>query len=120
MSAHAQDHLFSNPLPAGLGSLAIACFGFGAMWLATSLWIYIMLPCFLKSPNILFILGFLLCIALACLVSVNFGLKLAILRQICSLCLFGAGILAIYLAGALSLNLHFGRQVLPISTPFIK
>ncbi|GKT08507.1 acetate uptake transporter family protein [Desulforhabdus sp. TSK] len=199
MSAHAQDHLFSNPLPAGLGALAIACFGFGAimsglvthdaapilaawllggffvqlvvaiiefrdknlpganvflvfscifmltgaisngakyflhhagmtfdpaiegwLWLATSLWIFIMLPCFLKSPKILFILGFLLCIALVCLVSVNFGLKLAILRQICSLCLFGAGILAIYLAGALSLNLHFGRQVLPISTPFIK
>ncbi len=197
----AQEHQFANPLPAGLGALAMACYGFGAMlsgkvthdaapilaawliggffvqivvaiiefrdknlpganvflvfssifmltgalsvgskyflhaagmnfdasiegwlWLAISLWIYIMLPCFLKSPKILFILGFLLCIALACLIALDFGIKpnRALIAQTGAYCLFTAGSLAIYLAGAMSLNAHFGKQILPITTPFIK
>jgi uncharacterized protein len=197
----AQEHVFSNPLPAGLGALAMACFGFGAMlsgkvthdaapilaawliggffvqlvvaiiefrdknlpganvflvfscifmltgalsvgskyflhqfnmpfdasiegwlWLAISLWIYILLPCFLKSPKILFFLGFLLCIALACLIALDFGVKAgrAQIALTGAYCLFGAGAMAIYLAGAIALNTHFGKQVLPITTPFIK
>lgn len=196
-----QEHLFANPLPAGLGALAMACFGFGALlsgkvthdaapilaawlvggfvvqlvvaiiefrdknlpganvflvfscifmltgalsvgskyflthagyvfdasiegwlWLAISLWMYIVLPCFLKSPKILFILGLLLCVALACLVALDFGIQAgrATVAQTGAYCLFGAGSLAIYLAGALALNTHFGRQILPITTPFIK
>ncbi|MBF0507640.1 MAG: hypothetical protein HQK57_01780 [Deltaproteobacteria bacterium] len=196
-----QEHLFSNPLPAGLGALAMACFGFGAMlsgsvthdaapilaawliggffvqlvvaiiefrdknlpganvflvfscifmltgalsvgakyflhragmpfdasiegwlWLAISLWIYIMLPCFLKSPKILFILGLFLCVALACLVSLDFGITLGrgAIAKTGAYSLFIAGSLAIYLAGAMSLNAHFGRQILPITAPFIK
>ena len=196
-----QEHQFANPLPAGLGALAMACFGFAALlsgkvshdaapilaawliggffvqivvaviefrdknlpganvflvfssmfmltgalsvgskyflhragmpfdasiegwlWLATALWIYIMLPCFLKSPKILFILGALLCVALACLIALDFGITSgrATIAQIAAYCLFGAGLLSIYLAGAMSLNGHFGKQVLPVTTPFIQ
>lgn len=196
-----QDHQFANPLPAGLGALAMACFGFGALlsgkvshdaapilaawliggffvqivvaviefrdknlpganvflvfssifmltgalsvaskyflhragmpfdasiegwlWLAISLWIYIMLPCFLKSPKILFILGFLLCVALACIITLDFGVTggRIVVAQTGAYCLFAAGSLAIYLAGAMSLNSHFGKTILPLSSPFIK
>lgn len=105
-----QDHLFANPLPAGLGALAI------------TLWICIVLPCFLKSPKILFILGSLLCVALFCLISLDFGVVTgrAMIAQFGAYSLLIAGSLAIYLAGAISLNTHFGKQVLPITTPFIK
>jgi succinate-acetate transporter protein len=196
-----QEHVFANPLPAGLGALAMACFGFFAMlsgkvthdaapilaawliggffvqlvvaiiefrdknmpganvflvfssifmltgalsvsakyflhragmpfdasiegwlWLAITMWICIVLPCFLKSPKILFILGSLLCVALFCLISLDFGVVAgrAMIAKTGAYSLLIAGILAIYLAGALSLNTHFGRQVLPITTPFVK
>ena len=29
----AQEHTFASPGPAGLGALAVACFGFGAIFL---------------------------------------------------------------------------------------
>ncbi len=196
-----QDHVFANPLPAGLGALAMACFGFfallsgkvthdaapilaawliggffvqmvvaiiefrdknlpganvflvfsaifmltgalsvsakyflhkagmpfdatieGWLWLAITLWICIVLPCFLKSPKILFILGSLLCVALFCLISLDFGVVAgrAAIAKTGAYALLIAGCLAIYLAGAISLNTHFGRQILPITTPFIK
>lgn len=195
-----QDHLFSNPLPAGLGTLAMACFGFGALlsgkvthdvapvlaawlvggffvqivvaiiefrdknlpganvflifscmfmltgalslsakyflhqagmafdasiegwlWLAISLWFYILLPCVLKSPKILFIIGVLICIALACIVCLDFGIVggRAAIAKIGAYSLFGAGILAIYLAGAIAINTHFEKQLLPVTAPFI-
>jgi succinate-acetate transporter protein len=44
----------------------------------------------------------------------------AIIARIGAYSLLIAGCLAIYLAGAISLNTHFGKQVLPITTPFIK
>lgn len=196
-----QDHLFANPLPAGLGTLVMACFGFGALlsrkvthdvapilavwliggffvqivvaiiefrdknlpganvflifscmfmltgalslsskyylhqagmvfdpsiegwlWLAITLWFFIMLPCFLKSPKILFIIGVLICIALPCIVALDFGITAgrATIAEIGGYSLFGTGILAIYLAGAISLNTHLGKQVLPVTAPFIK
>jgi hypothetical protein len=92
------------------------------LWLAVSLWIYIMLPCFLKGPKVLFLLGLLLCIALACIIALDFGIPAgrAQIAQVGGCCLFAAGFLGIYLSGAMSLNAHFGKSILPITSPFIK
>jgi len=199
MSSH--DHVFANPLPAGLGTLAMACFGFGALltgkvthdvtpilavwliggffvqivvaiiefrdknlpganvflmfscifmltgalsfsakyffhqagmpydaaiegwlWLAITLWFFMMLPCFLKSPKILFMIGVLICIALPCIVALDFGITAgrATIAKIGGYSLFITGILAIYLAGAISVNTHFGRQILPTTAPIVQ
>jgi len=196
-----QDHVFANPLPAGLGTLAMACFGFGALltgkvshdvtpilavwliggffvqivvaviefrdknlpganvflmfscifmltgalsfsakyflhqsgmpydaaiegwlWLAITLWFFMMLPCFLKSPKILLMIGILICIALPCIVALDFGVTAgrATIAKTGGYTLYITGILAIYLAGAISINTHFGKQILPITAPFVQ
>jgi len=196
-----QAHVFANPLPAGLGTLAMACFGFGALltgkvshdvtpilavwliggffvqivvaviefrdknlpganvflmfscifmltgalsfgakyflhqagmpydaaiegwlWLAITLWFFMMLPCFLKSPKILLMIGILICIALPCIVALDFGITAgrATIAKTGGYSLYITGILAIYLAGAISINTHFGRQILPTTAPFVQ
>jgi succinate-acetate transporter protein len=196
-----QEHVFANPMPAGLGALAMACYGFfavlsgnvshdaapllaiwllggffvqlvvaiiefrdknmpganvflvfscifmlvggmsiagkfflhragipfdptieGWLWLGIGLWLFLIMPCFLKSPRILFFLGSLLCITVICLIALDMGVKVArpLIAQVGAWCLLVAGSLAIYLSGAIALNTHFGRQILPISTPLVK
>lgn len=201
MSAATGDHLFANPMPAGLGALAMACYGFfailsgnvthdaapllciwlfggfliqlvvtiiefrdknlpganvflvfscvfmlvggasaaakyflhhaempfdpvieGWLWLGIGLWLFFIMPCFLKSPRILFFLGSLLCITTACIVALDFGVTVGrpMIAKVGAYCCLGAGTLAIYLSGAIAVNTHFGRQILPVSSPLVK
>lgn len=201
MADHEHQHLFANPLPAGLGALAIACFGFyavlsgsvtheaapilavwliggfivqvvvaliefrdknlpganvflvfagffmltgamslftkyflhahgmpfdgrieGWMWIPTGVWLLMMVPCFLKSPRMLFFLGLLLVIIVGCLVALDMGVVTgrAAIARFASWTLLLSGIIALYLSGAVAINGHLGKEFLPITTPLMK
>ena len=199
MSAASHEHQFANPMPAGLGALAIACFGLfalfsgkvshdaapiitawfiggfvvqvvvaiiefrdknlpganvflvfssffmltgainlstkyylhaaglpldkgveGWLWMAAAIWLGSMLPCFLKSPRLLFILGTLLDVVVWGIVAIDFGIQPALCAKIVAWLLLISGFIALYLSSAVAINTHLGKAILPTTTPIIK
>ena len=92
----------------------------GWLWLATALWLGAMLPCFLKSPRVLFILGVLLDLIVWGIVLMDFGFDKAIFAPITAWGLLIAGILGIYLAAAVAINTEFGKAILYVGGPLVK
>ena len=94
----------------------------GWAWLAGAAFLIMMTPNYLKSPVILFIAVVLIDISLLCIVALD--LKLDIDRKmvatLAAWTLFVAGWIGIYLVGAISMNTHFGKVILPTTHPIIK
>ena len=91
-------------------------------WLAGTAFLFAMTPNYLKSSKLLFLVVILIDIALVCITLLDLQLDVnrALLAQIAAWSLFVTGCLAVYLAGAISINTNFGRSVLPIPGPFIR
>ena len=91
-------------------------------WLAGLAFLVMMTPGYLKSPKILFIAVVLIDIALLCIVCLDLKLNInrAIFAQVAAWTLFIAGWIGIYLVGATALNTHFGRVILPTTSPIVK
>ncbi len=87
------------------------------LWLPAGLWLAIMLPCFLKSPSVLFILGVVVEIIVICLIALDFHFAPAFFGQLAVWSSLISGILAIYLAGAIAINAVFERTVLYVGNP---
>jgi succinate-acetate transporter protein len=91
-------------------------------WLAGAAFLIICTPNYLKSPKILFVAVVLIDIALLCLVALDLRLAVnrAVMAKTCAWCLFISGWIAIYLVGAITMNTHFGKVILPTTSPIIK
>lgn len=87
------------------------------MWLPAGLWLGIMLPSFLKSPKLLFILGVTVEIIVICLIALNFQFAPAFFAKLAVWSSLISGILAIYLSGAIATNAVFARTVLYVGSP---
>jgi len=94
----------------------------GWLWIAPSLWVWGMAFCFLKAPKGLFILGAVICLGLPFLIMLNLGLQgdRQLWAQLLSYAFLIAACIATYLAIAMSINMAYGKQILPIGTPIIK
>jgi len=94
----------------------------GWAWLVGALYLIILTPGYLKSPVILFTAVVAIDIALLCLVGLDLKLDMnrALLAKTCGWTLLYAGFVGIYLAGAITLNTHFGKVILPTTSPVIK
>ena len=92
----------------------------GWLWLATAIWLGSMLPCFLKSPRVLFILGVLLDVIVWGIALIDFGFDKAIFVPLTAWTLLISGILALYLAGAFAINTQFGKAILYVGGPLVK
>ncbi|MBN2569330.1 MAG: acetate uptake transporter [Deltaproteobacteria bacterium] len=91
-------------------------------WLAGAAFLIAMTPNYLKATKLMFILVFLVDIALICIVILDLKLDVnrAMVAQTAAWLLMICGWIAVYLAGAISINTNFGKTVLPIPGPFIK
>lgn len=87
------------------------------LWLPAGLWLGIMLPCFLKSPSVLFILGVFVELIVIGLIALDFHFAPAFFVKLAVYSSLISGILAIYLAGALAINAVFGRTILFVGSP---
>ncbi len=87
------------------------------MWLPAGLWLGIMLPCFLKSPSVLFVLGVFVELIVVALIALNFKIAPAFFIKVAVYCSLISGLLAVYLSGAIAMNATFGRTVLPVGSP---
>ena len=87
------------------------------LWLPAGLWLAMMLPCFLKGPSVLFILGVVVEIIVVCLIAINFHFALPLFGELAVWSSLISGILAIYLSGAIAINAVFGRTVLYVGSP---
>jgi len=94
----------------------------GWLWIAPAIWVWVMTIGFLKAPKSLFILGIFLCAALPFLIALDMGLQGD--RKFWALFigydLLVAACIATYIASATTLNLGFGKQILPLGAPIIK
>ena len=91
-------------------------------WMAGAAFLIAMTPNYLKSSKLLFLIVVLVDIALICITIIDLKLDVdrATLAPIAAWTLFTAGWIAVYLAGAISINTTFGRVVLPIPGPIVK
>lgn len=87
------------------------------LWLPAGLWLAIMLPCFLKSPSVLFILGVVVELIVVSLVAIYFKFAPAFFVKLAVWSSLISGILAIYLSGAIAINATFGKVILPVGSP---
>ncbi len=94
----------------------------GWAWLAGASFLIVMTPCYLKSPAILFFAVVLIDIALLGIVVLDLKLDVnrAFFAQIVGWTLFVAGWIGVYLAGAIAMNTHFGKVILPTTQPLVK
>lgn len=87
------------------------------LWLPAGLWLGIMLPCFLKSPSVLFILGVFVELIVISLIALDFKFAPAFFVNLAVWSSLISGILAVYLSGALAMNATFGKTVLYVGSP---
>ncbi len=90
----------------------------GWAWLVLTLVTLLYTPAFFKASKCLLYIVLLLDIALPFITLRDFGL--VNLTVISAWALLGAGIVGLYLSGALVLNGTFGKTVLPIGKPIIR
>jgi len=91
-------------------------------WLAGAAFLIAVTPNYLKSAKPMFILVVLVDIALVALVALDLKLDInrAMFAQVAAWCLFVSGWIAIYMVGAITMNTHYGKTILPIPGPFVK
>ncbi|BBO82675.1 hypothetical protein DSCO28_32410 [Desulfosarcina ovata subsp. sediminis] len=91
-------------------------------WLAGAAFLIMMTPNYLKATKLMFLLVILVDIALICIVMLDLKLDVnrAAVAQTAAWLLLVCGCIAIYLAGAISINTNFEKAILPIPGPFIK
>jgi succinate-acetate transporter protein len=91
-------------------------------WLAGAAFLIAVTPCYLKSPKPMFILVVLVDVALICIVALDLKLDInrAMFAQVAAWSLFVAGWIGVYMVGAITMNTHFGKTILPIPSPFVK
>lgn len=94
----------------------------GWAWLAGAAFLIAMTPGYLKSPAILFFAVVLIDVALICLVGLDLRLEInrALWAKTAGWSLFIAGWIGVYLAGAIVLNTHFGKVILPTGPVLVK
>ena len=94
----------------------------GWLWIAPMLWVLAAVLTFLKRPSSLFILGIVLLAALPAMIVLDMGL--AIDRKAWATFLgwdlFVAACIATYIAFGLTVNLGFGKPIVPLGNPIIK
>jgi len=93
----------------------------GWAWLAATIGLILWTPAYMKnSPKLLFFAVVLIDIALICISFMDMGVApKATYAPIAAWTLLLAGIIGLYLSGAIMLNTEFGRVVLPTTTPMI-
>jgi len=93
----------------------------GWCWLAATIALILWTPAYMKnSPKILFFAVVLIDIALVLISFMDMGvLAGATYKPPAAWCLMIAGLIGLYLAGAIMLNTVFGRAVLPTTTPMV-
>ena len=89
------------------------------LWLPAGLWLAIMLPCFLKGPSVLFILGVCVEVIVICLIAIDFHFAAPVFAKLASWSALISGIMAIYLSGAIAMNAVFGKTVLFVGNPLV-
>jgi succinate-acetate transporter protein len=89
------------------------------LWLPAGLWLAIMLPCFLKGPSVLFILGVFVELIVVCLIALDFHFAAPFFANLAAWSSLISGILAIYLSGAIAMNAVFGKTVLYVGNPLV-
>ena len=87
----------------------------GWAWLTLTLVVYLWAPAFFKTPNVLSLIVVALGISLPFITLKDFGILAKSLYVIPAWGLLIAGILGIYLSGALIINNTYGKTVLPIN-----
>ena len=93
----------------------------GWCWLGGLCFLVMMTPAYLKSPKLLFFAIVAIDVALLCLVGLDMKLNIprALFASIAGWALLFAGFVGIYMAGAIVLNTHFGKVILPTTKPII-
>lgn len=94
----------------------------GWMWIPVGVWVIMVTLSFLRAPKLLFIMGVFLCISVPFLILFEIGVQgdRALWASIAGHCVLIAAIIATYLGGAMVINGVYGKQILPMSTPFLK
>lgn len=94
----------------------------GWAWLAAAIGLILWTPAYMKnSPALLFLAVVLIDVALICIAFMDMGVwPKATSAPIAAWALLLAGIIGLYLSGAIMLNTEFGRVILPTSTPLVK
>jgi uncharacterized protein len=95
----------------------------GWAWMGGAAFLIAVTPNYLKSGKLFFFVVVLVDIALVCLTIVDLklsGFQLSVLAQTAGWSLFIAGWLGIYLTAAITINATYGRQIIPVSKPFIQ
>lgn len=94
----------------------------GWMWIPVGVWVVMVTLAFLKAPKLLFIMGAFLCLSVPFLILFEIGAPgdRALYANIAGHCVLIAAIIATYLGGAMVINGAYGKQILPMTTPFIK
>ncbi|MFT4079080.1 acetate uptake transporter family protein [Rhodomicrobium lacus] len=92
----------------------------GWAWVVLTLVLWLWTPAFLKNTALLFAIVALLDVALPFVALMDLGLIGKSNAYIPAWALLGAGIVGIYLSGALVVNTAFGRQVLPLPGPLVE
>ena len=94
----------------------------GWAWMALGLTVLLWTPAFYKSPAILFILVFVLNIAVPCIVVSDLKIFApevsAVFSKVAGVALFVCGLLGIYLGAAMVVNGTYGKTVFPNPAPF--
>jgi succinate-acetate transporter protein len=91
----------------------------GWAWVVLTLVLWLWTPAFLKNTVLLFAIVALLDVALPFVALMDLGLIGKSNAFIPAWALLGAGIVGIYLSGALVVNTAFGREVLPLPGPLV-
>ncbi|KAI93459.1 hypothetical protein T281_16560 [Rhodomicrobium udaipurense JA643] len=91
----------------------------GWAWAVLTLVLWLWTPAFLKNTVLLFAIVALLDVALPFVALMDLGLIGKSNAFIPAWALLGAGIVGIYLSGALVVNTAFGREVLPLPGPLV-
>ncbi|WKW52004.1 acetate uptake transporter family protein [Rhodomicrobium lacus] len=92
----------------------------GWAWVVLTLVLWLWTPAFLKNTALLFAIVALLDVALPFVALMDLGLIGKSNAYIPAWALLGAGIVGIYLSGALVVNTAFGRKVLPLPGPLVE
>ncbi|WP_343231210.1 hypothetical protein [Rhodomicrobium vannielii] len=91
----------------------------GWAWAVLTMVLWLWTPAFLKNTALLFAIVALLDVALPFVALMDLGLIGKSNAFIPAWALLGAGIVGIYLSGALVVNTAFGREVLPLPGPLV-
>lgn len=94
----------------------------GWMWIPVGIWVVMVTLAFLRAPKLLFIMGAFLCISVPFLILFEIGAQgdRALWASIAGHCVLIAAIIATYLGGAMVINGAYGKEVLPMTKPFLK